>query len=406
MDSDPYGIEVERRRREITAFHGVPDFVFRPVDIAKGSGKREVGDFLLWVGDVVAIVSHKSRSPAAAARETQDRRRRWLSSKIDDAFGQVCGVARTLQAAQPGEIVLESERAVRVPWDPRAITGYVGVVVVDGPSPDEDFGPPVMEEPVPTIAMFSHDWDKLNQLLPSTMAIIRYVARRFELVPRCPMGAELDVLALVIEHEQTGRPLVLPPGGLSKDHFSRTLAAHPEWFLGTEPDHRFAYVVDAMIEGAADADPAYSQSSDSLAYVRIIEFLDRIPLLTRIKLGKAALERCRRVGRTRTRTAMLLGLAHGLLVYVADVSERTERSEWLRSLTAARHSQALDAGAPPNHITLGVATEPIPSKRGRSHDFVLISGGIRSDPTFRAERDALFGAPDMGRFVDSWRAAT
>lgn len=399
---DPYGLDVERRRREITAYHGVPDFVFRPVDVPKGTAKREVGDFLLWVGDVVAIVSHKSREPAAAQRETQDRRRRWLDSAISDAFDQIGGVARNLQSAAPGEIVLESERGVSVPWDPARVVAYVGAVVVDGPEPDRDYAPPVMDDPVPTIAMFAADWDRLNRLLPSTMTMIRYVANRYDLIPRCPMGAELDVFALIIEHEHTGEPIEIPASGLPKDHFRQTLMTHPDWFLGSHPEDRFAYVVDAMIEGAADADPAYSDSSDPLAYLRIIEFLDRTPLRLRVKLGKAALERARRAGRTGDRTSTLFGMPHGLMVFVADPAERTERAQWLRSLTAARHSQALDAGAPSTLVTLGVATDAIPSEQGRSHDFVYITGGIRSDSAFRAERDSLFGAIDFSGFLDLW----
>lgn len=80
-----YGIDVEQWLREIAGHHGVPDFVFRPVDVPKGpKGKvqREVGDFLLWVGDVVAIMSSKSREPAAAARETQARRRNWFKKQM------------------------------------------------------------------------------------------------------------------------------------------------------------------------------------------------------------------------------------------------------------------------------------------------------------------------------------
>lgn len=119
--ADSYGLDVERRRREITAFHGVPDFVFRPIDVPKGKGsQREIGDFLLWVGDVVAIVSHKSRAPDSLTRETQTRRRLWLEKTIEDGYDQIRGVARKLQTAASGEIVLESERGIRVPWTPTA----------------------------------------------------------------------------------------------------------------------------------------------------------------------------------------------------------------------------------------------------------------------------------------------
>jgi hypothetical protein len=404
---DSYGLDVERRRREVSAFHGVPDFVFRPLDVPKGKGsQREVGDFLLWVGDVVAIVSHKSREPAAAASETQARRRAWFEKKIADGYSQVRGVARKLQTAAADEIVLESERGVRVPWDATRVTGLVGVVVIDAPAPDDDYGPPVMLDGVPTIAMLADDWDLLSELLPSTWSMITYIARRATWVPRCPIGSELDTLALIIEHENVGTPIAIPPGGLPKDHFEQVRAAHPEWFLGGDPDDRFSFVVDAMIEGAADLDPDHSDATEPLAYMQITEFLDRIPLLTRVNLGREIIDRCQRIGREGGRSSFRVALDHGMFVFMTDDRERKDRASWLRSLTAARHSQALDAGAPRDLMTLGVATQPLPSPdRGRAHEYVLIQGGIRSDPEFRASRDDLFGAQDMEPLVERWKRA-
>ena len=395
-----YGIDVERRRREIAAHHGVPDFVFRPVDIRTGSGTREIGDFLLWVGDVVAIVSSKSRDPDAAARESQDRRRRWIDGEVEEAYGQIKGTAKKLKEAEPGAIVLESERGVRVAWDPSKVTTFVGVVVIDVPQPEDDHAPPVMLDGIPTVVMLGADWDTINAVLPSTMAVIKYVARRIEGLPRCPMGSELDAFALILEHEHSGEPLELPAGGLPRGHFHDVMAAHPGWFLGTQPDDRFALIINDMIEGAADADPAFSAGAGPTDYMRIVEFLDRIPLLNRVALGKSVIERCERVGRAGGRITAHVGLPHGLMLVVADESPRAERAEWLRAITIVRHSQALDAGAPPSLVTLGVATEPIPAPLGRSHDFVIYQGGIRSDPEFRAERDRRFGARDMRPLIE------
>jgi hypothetical protein len=142
--ADPYGIEVERRRREFTAYHAVPDFVFRPVDVPKGGAQREVGDFLLWVGNAVAIVSHKARLPSAADRETDQRRRLWLDARVNEAYGQIKGVANNLRSLPPGALVLESERGVRVAWDAARIDGYVGIVLLDALEPEQQYAPPVI----------------------------------------------------------------------------------------------------------------------------------------------------------------------------------------------------------------------------------------------------------------------
>jgi hypothetical protein len=399
--ADSYGIEVERRRREIAAHHGVPDFVFRPANVPKGNAQREVGDFLLWVGDVVAIVASKSRDPSAAANESQDRRRRWFESNVDDACGQIRGVARRLRESGSGKLTLESERGRRVDWDPSRVAHYVGVVVIDAPPPDEDYGPDVAVDGVPTIVMLADDWDFLNETLPSTMAVIRYVARRQARVPRCPVGAERDVLALIIEEMHTGNPIEIPDAGLEKGQFNRLLREHPDWLFGTSPDDRFASIIDAMIEGASDADPELSDASDPNNYLHITEFLDRIPLLDRIAIGKGVLERCERVGNAGGRVTSRLPAGDGMLIFVTDSYDRADRAAWLRQVTFARHSQALDAGAPASLTTLGVATQPVPTE-ARAHDFVVIRGAIRSDPEFRARRDEAFGDGNMSPLVERW----
>lgn len=394
-----YGIDVERRRREIAAHHGVPDFVFKPVDIRTGSGTREIGDFLLWVGEAVAIVSSKSRAPGAAAIETQDRRRRWIEAEGADAHRQIVGTAKKLKAAAPGSIVLVSERGVEVPWDPTRIAGYGGVVLLDVPPPDDDYAPPPMLDGVPSVVMLGEDWDTINFLLPSTMAVIRHIGRRLAFMPRCPLGSELDVFALFVEHEQAGTPIELPPGGLPRGHFEDVMEAHPDWFLEGHSDDEFALVINDMIEGAADPDPEFSAATNPTNYLRILEFLDQIPLLHRVSIGKAVVERCQRVGRDGGRITAHFALPHGLLLVVADESPRRRRSEWLQGVTFARHTQALEAGAPASMVTVGVATEPLPAPNGRSHDYVVIQGPVRTDPEFLARIENTFGTKDMSQLI-------
>lgn len=310
-------------------------------------------------------------------------------------------MARNLKSAPAGKIVLESERGVRVPWNPDAVASYAGVVLVHAPPPDDDLAAPVMNDGVPAIAMLADDWDFLNQVLPSTMSVIRYLGRRLRYIPTGPMGAEADILALILERENTGKPISIPASALAKDHFERVAAAHPDWFLGSDPDDRFALVINDMIEGAADANPVFSDTADPLTYMRVVEFLDRIPLLTRVTIGKAVIERCQRVGRGGGRIASRFVVPHGMLVFVTDDAERADRAEYMKQVTFMRHSQALDGGAPESLVTLGVATQPIPTD-GRAHDFVMIQGDIRSDPGFRARRDEILGAIDVEPMVDYW----
>jgi hypothetical protein len=398
---DPYGIAVERQLRQLAGRVGVADFVFKPVDRRKGVALREIGDFLLWVGPVVAVVSVKTRHPDSADTDDDDRKRQWLNKNIAKARRQIGGVVRTLRDLPPGELVLESERGVQVPWDPAAVTGYVGVILLDAEPPSGQYAPPVMSSPVPTIAVLSADWDFLHQVLPSTIAVINYAATRQWQLPSIPLGAEPDVFALLAENEGSGNPIVIPVAGLPQGHWRDVMAREPRLFSGALPEHRFARVIDVMVEGAADRDPEFSSTSSPTDYMRIVEFLDRIPMLLRVDVGKAVLDLCQQVGEGGGYKARLFGLPHGLMVALAHSGPRQDRSALLQSLTVARHSQALDSGAPASLLTVGVATEPIPSM-GRSHDFFLVSGGIRSDPEFRAHRDELFGKPDLSQFLRMW----
>lgn len=397
---DPYGLLVERDLRSLSGQVGVADFVFRPMEVPKGNAQREIGDFLLWVGQTMAVVSVKARGPDGATG-TPAREDRWTQKKIKAAHRQILGVARTLRAAGPGTLTLVSERGVEVPWDPTLVDQYLGVVLVETEEPDEQLAPPVLEGPVPTVAMLAADWRFLHEALPSTTAVLNYVAHRANVMPSCPLGSEPDLLALIVEQEGEDS-LVLPEAGLARGYFDMVAQAHPDWFLTTDPNRRAALVVDVLIEAAADNDPDWTVLDDPLDYLHLTAFLDKIPLAHRVRIGQNALDRCERAGRDGGYNVGLVGLPHGLLVYMASAEDREVRSMRLRSLTLARHTQALDAGAPQQLVTVGVATEPLPST-GRSHDMVLIEGPLDIDDARRAQRDLLFEPPDFSVFVESWK---
>src|SRR4051794_30869213 len=106
------------------------------------------------------------------------------------------------------------------------------------------------------------------------------------------------------------------------------------------------------------------------------------------------IEHCQKVGREGGSSSFRAAVPGGMFVFYTDGEERHKRAAWLQSLTIGRHSQALDAGAAPSLITLGVATQPIPtSDKGRAHEYMVVQTTMRSDPGFRSQRDELFGAP-------------
>ncbi len=384
MSAD-YGHIVEDYVRDIASNIGVADFVFRPATVAKGPSTREIGDGLLWVGHQMAIVSVKSREPRLTP-DTPARRDSWLTKNIAKAVVQINGSYRHLTNAT--DLSLTSERGVSIPWKRELVDQFTGVVIVDHEDP-WNYVPNTGKAAIPTVVLALGDWLTLHQRFPSTAAIVRYLQWRARNgLPNLPLAAEKDILAshhIAEEDLERGTPFEVRKGA-----WEQTWRDRPEIFFGTRPDHKYGLVVDNMIAGASDLDPDYSALNTPSDYLGVIEFLDRIALLPRIEFGKGVLKKCREAGDSGELTRMISVLPQGVIVFVADPAERSSRSRYLQSLTAARHSQIVEATGITDLTTLGIATEPIPTP-GRSHDFVLIRATFHFTADEKIQRDELFG---------------
>lgn len=381
-----YGAWLETVVRDIAAQTGVRDFVFKPVEIDKSGARREVGDALLWIGRQLVVVAIKSRDPEVG-RDSDLRRDSWLVKNINKAVRQINGTVRTLRSPPPG-LVLRSERGVSVPWRPALVDEILGVVVVDHPDL-AGFVPETSEATVPTIVLAAEDWHLLHTRLWSTASVVEYISWRSRSGLRpLPFEAERDVVAASHQAEAdlpSGTPFEVRPGD-----WQRAWEERPDIFFGNDPDDRYAVVIDAIIAGAAEQDPLYTNLENPEDYLQLIEFLDRIPPFSRVELGKRIWQKCTSVGEQGSFEAVLAVTPTGLLIVMADASERDARMRRIKGLTMARHTQLMDATALPHVVTLGVATEGTPSP-GRSHDYVFIRGGVETDAAFRTQRDALFG---------------
>jgi len=384
--TDDYGDWIEEYVREIAASAGVPDFVFKPLLVPKGGSTREVGDSLLWVGHQLAIVSVKSRDPGIGS-DSIPRRDSWMAKHVKKAISQINGTYRMLTTTSG--LVLKSERGVLIPWDIHHVDVFTGVVVVDHPDP-WDFEPDVTDSRIPTIVLALDDWLTLHERYASTAAVIRFVTWRARNgLPSLPLEAEKDIIASVHAAEEDlplGAPIEVKPGA-----WERAWRDRPEIFFGTSPDHKYAKIVDNMIAGAADMDPLYTSIETTSDYLYIIEFLDRISPFPRVEFGKGVVKKCQQVGATGEWGAMLSILPEGVIVFLSDPADREQRIKLLRSLTAARHSQFMEATGISGLVTLGIATEPIPTT-GRSHDFCLVQATFDLTESEKSMRDEIFGA--------------
>jgi len=389
--SGQYGVWVEGLVREVAAGVGVPDFVFKPEEVDRGRARREVGDALLWIGHQLVVVSIKSRDPGVGA-DTPQRRDSWMGKHVKKAVNQINGTVRTLKSP-PSGLVLRSERGVAVPWDPDLVHQISGVVVVDHPDPWE-YVPDTTTATIPTVVFAAEDWHLLHTHFWSTASVVEYVTWRTRSgLPPLPLAGERDVIAsahLAEADLPRGTGFEVTPGA-----WERTRNDRPEIFFGTNPDDRYARVIDAMIAGAAEVDPLYTNVTSATDYLHIVEFLDRIPPLVRVRVGMAVLKKCESVGQSGGFDAMISLPGPGLLVVLADDSDRDERAKRIQSLAMARHTQLAEATDIAGLTTLGIATEPAPSP-GRSHDFVLIRADFPLEDDERLRRDELFGTlPDV-----------
>jgi hypothetical protein len=134
---------------------GLPDFVFRPQVIAKGSGQRELGDATIITGSKAVAVQVKSRE---GEPKDDDAEGRWLTKKALQGARQAAGTVRALRASAAD---LANERGRTVTCHGDQLT-WMGVVILDHAAP-----PPAFDVGIPVVAMLRRDWEFLFDHLRS-----------------------------------------------------------------------------------------------------------------------------------------------------------------------------------------------------------------------------------------------
>lgn len=386
-----YGELTELHVRRAASVYGMPDFVFRPSVVSKGTSSREAGDGVILLGNRALIVQSKARDISRLGLDDEDRARRWLDKNVAKAIAQINGTHRTLVS---GSFPMVSERGIRIGWRPERADRYFGVVVVNYTSPT-DYIPSVGNAHVPTVVLQVRDWERLNRTIRTTSGLFSYLEQRLAtdgLV--VPLGDEEDVLAALLFVERSGLPVRLQEGMPPKGFLEHALLAYPDLLFGSHEDDRFSLYVDAVIAGAADRDPAFTSDMDPDVYLKIIHHLEEFPRLERGALGKKMLEKCRLAGeQARARCFVAPLPSGGRLLYVSDPRLRPERGRDLQAFAAAVHA-GFSFNLPGSHpanvgTTIAIATEPHPND-GRSHDYVCVEGELTlTDEGMDAARQLL-----------------
>jgi hypothetical protein len=157
------GSAAETATKQAAMYWGLPDFVYRSVVRPRGRGVRELGDVIVCVSDVAAVVQVKARATVSADSQ---REASWLAKKIPQAIRQARGTLRSLAAEKTVELINERGNRVKLNC---AAKSWVAVVLIDHPNT----GCHIPESGA--VVLLRCDWDFLFGQLKSTDAVLRYL---------------------------------------------------------------------------------------------------------------------------------------------------------------------------------------------------------------------------------------
>lgn len=372
--SSDHGIERERQIRDIAARLGVADFVYTAPPIRKGKALREAsGDGLLVVGVRGAILQAKAREPDKAASDSEARATAWIRKHADKARAQGRGTKRELarRRREGVPINVSPVRAASLPPGVRAkydltltqaTDEWPTIVVLDHPrgaGVDLGFEPDV-------VWLTFEDWSELQQRLRSTAGLLDYARRVLEAGVHVPLGCEVEryrAMSAADEASAADAPGSLP--------YLAPLEGHDE--LGADLFH------DVINKVWPDDGPIPWQSASE--YRAIVEFLDVVPPRLQAIMGRWFLKKRGELETGQYRASGLVRLNHrDRLVFGCSTLMKWPNAEaWtaeFSALTALRHTQALETGAPRDTTTLGVAVlvETRGGVQGVSYFFLMLKG--------------------------------
>lgn len=368
----PRGPGVERASLEAAALWGLPDFVYRPRVLSKGSGIREVGDGTIITGGKGIALQVKARESTSGdpAREAA-----WLNKKATQALRQAYGTIRTFLRAP--QLALENLRGREVALDGTGIE-WLPVVVLDHDDPPEEHHLSLHQHEDPGVVLLRRDWEFLWDQLRSASAVVDYL-HRVSGTESPPLGSEPT------------RYLELALADAEADS-----APGPEWTSGLFAHQPGGPVLPRDLASAQDAtahamfneildDIANTDfTGDETTRLRVLGLLDRVPVTQRSELGRlllsqldAALIAAPDSLQTNHRTMMLDdGRLHvGFSVFSTLTGYfRSVYEDWL----VLRRLQILEArgGDPGDVWTVGVLLTPKPDGTRLWDTTVLATNGV------------------------------
>jgi len=270
------GIAAESAARDAAATWGLPDFVIEPRIERTGSGVREISDGLLLVGDHGLIVQVKSRD---ADSGMPGREASWLTKKIAEGARQADGTARRLSSKTTdmvngrGRTVAVNEGNVR----------WTGVVIIDHPSPPDNYRIENLVSRIPIVVLLRRDWEFLFNQLRSTRAVIGYLERVEGSTPL--LGGEPERYYELAAADAAAEPSKIEPAAFGRGEL-RSVPLLPAAPAGSDDDEAHG-MVRIMCEDIATVHLDNRTETDRL---QVLAAIDGLPVGHRTDLGRFLLD--------------------------------------------------------------------------------------------------------------------
>ena len=276
--STDVGLGVELATLNAAAALGLPDFVFRPKVVRKGSGLREIGDGTIVSGGRGIALQVKARERAT---DNPQRESNWLKKKAGEGLRQAHGTIRSTLTDSGLTLTNLRDRTVSLPGD---TIDWVPVVIVDHPHPPHDVIPD-REMNKHGLVLLRRDWEFLWDQLRSVTAIVDY-AHRVADDDRVAFGSEADRYFDLADKDERAEP---EPVAAWMTAIGATQTSGPT--LPREPADTSDTVGHAVFHRILEDIAATDFTGDEQTRVEVLALIDKVAVTHRADLGRTLLRR-------------------------------------------------------------------------------------------------------------------
>lgn len=262
--------------RSVAAFWGLPDFVFQPLQVPKGSATREIGDGTILVGQHGLLLQSKSREGAPGSEQ---RERSWLSKNMDDAGKQAAGTLRALRQ-QPRELVNGRGRSIRVDGNDYS---WIGVVLIDHPEVPADVPTQTLSGELPVVTLLRQDWEFLFDQLRSVHAVAQYLRRVADDDDPPPLGQESLRYYHLAQLDEETAPSPMSPALLATGGRPESVPLLPKTPAGSD-DQRAHGLYRILLEDVATT--ILDDQMREQDRLHVLAELDKLEVASRTGLGQ------------------------------------------------------------------------------------------------------------------------